>query len=288
MIKRWREKRRENDRLTNEFFTFSFGVATMKSFLQHLNIMVFFHISITMIAVYLFQKYTITFDINVALFVSPIVFPLAFSINSDFQRREKVLEDLAMFKSAGVSWFFSMRELKEPSGLDKHWLRTVRNTLISLLFLIGEYLLTSNAEKRRTILRGIYDDFAVAHQLTEKLRASKLPSSTAIVSRIVHFIHEMGLAVERLRVIRDYRSPRSIRSFNKVFILIMLVVLAPYMVHIGVCSGNKWLPYVLGSVLSLMFSTLLGVQDRLDDPFDGLGKFYSQICLVALRRSMQN
>ena len=78
-----------------------------------------------------------------------------------------------------------------------------------------------------------YDDFADAHELTEQLRANSPPSNTAIISRIVHFIHEMGLAVERLRVIRDYRSPRSIRSFNKVFILMLLVVLSPYLVHAG-------------------------------------------------------
>ena len=42
-----------------------------------------------------------------------------------------------------------MRELKRPAGLGRDWVKNVRSKLISLLFLIGEYLLTSNPEKRR-------------------------------------------------------------------------------------------------------------------------------------------
>ena len=53
------------------------------------------------VSVYFFQWADISFDIPVNLFVTPIAFPLAFSINTDFQRREKVLEDLAVFKSSG-------------------------------------------------------------------------------------------------------------------------------------------------------------------------------------------
>ena len=93
--------------------------------------------------------------------------------------------------------------------------------------------MTDEMDRRRIILRAIYEDFSGANELAEQLRASKLPANSAIVSRVVHFIYLMGLAVERLRVIRDYRSPRSIRSFNKVFIIILLVALAPYFVHLG-------------------------------------------------------
>ena len=50
------------------------------------------------------------FEIHLILLVSPIVFPLAFSIVTDFQRREKVLEDLGLFKSSTMIWYFCMRE----------------------------------------------------------------------------------------------------------------------------------------------------------------------------------
>ena len=75
-------------------------------------------------------------------------------------------------------------------------------------------------------------------------------------------------AFERLRVIREYRSPRTIRSFTKVFIFLMPILLSPYYVHMGIKSGNTWSPYYIAVLTSFIFGTLQGVQDVLDDPFD--------------------
>ena len=273
LIDQWREKRVHDPfRSYKEFFTFSFTLATIQSFVQNVNIMLFVHISISTIAVFIFQKFNVSFDVNVTIFVSPIVFPLAFSINSDFQRREKVLEDLAAFKSAGITWYFCMREWRHPAGLDANWISAVGKKVESLLFLLSEYLLTSNVGRRLVILRAIYEDFSDANELIESLRASKLPANSAIVSRSVQCVHLMCLSVERLRVVRDYRSPRCIRSFNKVVILTLLITLAPYFVHLGIKSGSTWQPYYFAVILAFIFSTLHGVQDNLDDPFDGIGQ----------------
>ena len=77
---------------------------------------------------------------------------------------------------------------------------------------------------------------------------------------------------ERLRVIREYRSPRTIRSFTKVFIFIMPIVLSPYYVHMGYRSQNTWSPYFIAVLSTFIFGTLQGVQDVLDDPFDGISE----------------
>ena len=112
-----------------------------------------------------------------------------------------------------------MREWKTPAGLDDDWITAVHGKLKSLLFHLREYLLTYRLERRKIILRAMYEDFSDANQLIEKLRASELPANTAIVSKSVQLLNTMCLSFERLRVIREYRSPRSIRSFNKVFIM---------------------------------------------------------------------
>ena len=86
-------------------------------------------------------------DVHMSLFVSPIVFPLAFSINgkhcmfllnatvidmidivvylytsmssfpANYQRRESVLEDLAMFKSSSSILFFCHRDWIKAAGI---------------------------------------------------------------------------------------------------------------------------------------------------------------------------
>ena len=123
MIHEWNEKKYsiKNPVLhksSRGFLVYTFNVGTIISFIKIFNFMVLIQMSLAVIAVYLFRRFNITFDIHVAFFVSPIVFPLAFSINTDFQRREKVLDDLASFKSAAMVWFFCMRGWKEAAQMD--------------------------------------------------------------------------------------------------------------------------------------------------------------------------
>lgn len=66
---------------------------------------------------------------------------------------------------------------------------------------------------------------------------------------------------ERPRVIREYRSPRTIRSFNKVFIFLMPILLSPYYVHTGIAA-----------LTSFIMGRLQGVQDVLDDPFNRISE----------------
>ena len=100
-------------------------------------------------------------------------------------------------------------------------------TLILRTHLKGSFLST------QVILRAIYDTFSDAYELVEMLRGRGIPTLNIFISKLIHLLHQMGHAFERLRVIRDYRSPRSIRSFNKLFILLMPIILGPYFVHIG-------------------------------------------------------
>lgn len=92
-------------------------------------------------------------------------------------------------------------------------------------------------------------------------------------------------AFERLRVIREYRSPRTIRSFTKVFIFLMPIVLSPYYVHMGMKSGNVWSPYYIAVLTSFIFGTLQGVQDVLDDPFDGISEDDINLGQVSMQTS---
>ena len=277
IIQQWRDKRmrlRGARKSYREFLVYWFNFDTLKSFVQNFNIMVLIQIGVAVVSIYLFHSFKISFDIPISFFVSPIVFPLAFSINTDFQRREKVLEDLAIYKSSGMAWYFCMREWKDAAELDVTWMTAVHGKLKSLLFHLHEYLSTHKIERRKTILRVMYEDFSDANQLIEEVRASQLPANSALISRALHLVNMMCLSFERLRVIREYRSPRSIRSFNKVFIMLLPIILAPYFVHLGLKDkdNNTWQPYYIAVFVTFVFSALQGVQDKLDDPFDGMSE----------------
>jgi len=259
------------------FLVYSFHISTLKSFIENFNFMVILQMVIAACAVWLFDTYDIYFNFHIGLFVSPIVFPLAFSINTDFQRREKVLDDLANFKSSSMMIFFCMREWREAAGLDEAWLNNIKKKIHSIMFNLREYLLTEKEKRREIIARMMYEDFSDISQLVEKVRASKLPANTSIISRIIHLLNALTLSFERLRVIREYRSPRSIRSFNKVLILLLPIILCPYFVYLGrhittEMSVGRWGPYYIAVLVAAVFGALQGVQDKLDDPFDGMSE----------------
>ena len=256
-----------------KFLIYTFKLGTIISFIGNLNFMVLIQMCLAGAAVYTFTTFDITFDAHVSIFISPIVFPLAFSINTDFQRREKVLDDLANFKSSSMVWYFCMRDWKEAAGLDDHFLKTCHIKLKKMLFHLREYLLTERSDQTRAaLLRKLYEHFSDTNQLIEKVRGSKLPANTALMSRVIHLLNTMCLSFERLRNVREYRSPRSIRSFNKVLIFFLPFILAPYFVFLGKKIDNSWSPYYIAVMASFIFGCLQGVQDKLDDPFDGMSE----------------
>ena len=277
IILEWSEKRRFKLRnkgkvYYRDFLLYTFTFSTMKSFLHNFNFMVLIQMVIAVVAVYISKYFNLTFDVNVNLFVSPIVFPLAFSINTDFQRREKVLDDLANFKAAGMSWFFCMRDWRPVAQLDIFWMKAVHQKLKSMLFYMREYLLTDKSYRRKIILEAMYEDFSDVNQLIESVRTSKLPLNSALISRCQILLNSLCLAFERLRVIREYRSPRSIRAFNKVLIFFLPIILSPYFVLIGKQKKNEWSPYYISILVAFVFSSLQGVHDKLDNPFDGMSE----------------
>ena len=259
------------------FRIFAFDLNLLRSFIENFNFMVFLQMALAGAITYACKSLNIAYEVHVTLFVSPIVFPLAFSINTDFQRREKVLEDLAGFKSAAMMWFFCLRDWRDACKLDDQFMKAVRNKLKGLLFHLREYLLTEKIHRRNYILRVIYEDLSDANQLNEKVRSSELPANSPLIARIIHLLNMMCLSFERLRVIREYRSPRSIRSFTKVLIFALPLLLSPYYVYLGSKSiiingvnvNTEWSPYYIAIMVAFVFGALQGVQDKLDDPFDG-------------------
>ena len=256
------------------YLVYTFHWETLRSFVENFNFMVILQMIFAGIAVFIFDHYEIHYNFNTALFVSPIVFPLAFSINTDFQRREKVLDDLANFKSSSMLFFFCMREWKKGAGLSDAWMNQIQRKLHSIMFNLREYLLTSRKDRRSVIARYMYEDFSDCSQLIDNLRNSKkLTSNPALISRAYHLLNALCLSFERLCVIRDYRSPRSIRSFNKVLVLFLPIILCPYFVAMARENGAiYWGPYVIAVLVAAVFGALQGVQDKLDDPFDGMSE----------------
>ena len=64
----------------------------------------------------------------------------------------------------------------------------------------------------------------------------------------------------------------------------MPLLLSPYYVFTSRKTNSEWAAYVIAVLVSFLFGSLQAVQDKLDDPFDGIGEDDVHLGQVVLRR----
>lgn len=272
-----REKRKQKQRKSYsgfcaDFMNHEWSTDVLRVFLGSVNIVIIVQIIVGVASVYAFRHFNIWFVLDSSLIVSPIVFPLAFAINIDFQRREKILEMLGRLKSSIIGFYFCMREYKYCTEMGVDWFHAIRQKLACFSLNIHEYLITEDVDRRRVLLDSVYEDLSATNEMLWKIRRVNLPNSAPLISRHTQTLNDIMSSFEYLQNFREYRSSRAIRSFNKVMVFILPIILSPYFVHLGNTQKKEWASYYMSIMTVFIFSTLQGVHDKLDNPFDGMGE----------------
>ena len=138
--------------------------------------------------------------LDVSLIVSPIVFPLAFSINIDFQRRENIVQELGKLKVAIMVFYLSIKECTELSGLGFSWHDSIRSKLGCFALSLREYLITEDIEQRKGFLQKIYSDLTTISNRLWLIPSSKLPGSGPMMSCLIGGYTNICGAFESLQV----------------------------------------------------------------------------------------
>jgi hypothetical protein len=195
------------------------------------------------------------------------VFPIVFSINAAYTRRETALAEYASIKAHGQAIHLATRDWM--SDVDADRLAALRKILENALVNIRETL-ASPVEQLRVNEAKVYADFdALSIFVRDRLRADGL--STSEVSRCNQYVSKMLMSFESIKHIHEYRTPISIRTFSDFFIVILPVLYAPYFAAIGADYPFP-LNFVPPVVLTLVLVTLDNIQDHLENPFDQLGE----------------
>ncbi|KAF0988664.1 hypothetical protein HZS_5989, partial [Henneguya salminicola] len=197
----------------------------------------------------------------------------------DFQRRERALDFLSDFRSSIYSLYLLCREWRSKLDVSENVVTTIMNKLLQLVVHVREYLQTRSPSKRTYLVQIIYEDISDLTELLEMYHNQKIAGIAALISRLHYTEQTLIGSFEKLRVIRDYRSPRSARSFTKIMMFITPILFSPLYTYMGSYTvvTSSWAPYVFGAITAFVFGCLQSVQDRLDDPF--LGVTYDEINL---------
>ena len=237
---------------------------TFKSFISIINWQTFIIIIISIAATYFCRVYDYTAKFPLTLIGIAVVFPLVFSINSAYKRRELALKHYANLKGNGRAIFFASRDwIEKPDSIKKQELKSV---LEILFFEINKYLHSKNDIKPENEVLSAFRKMSLA---IKDFRIQGMPSGE--VSRSNQYLSKMLISFEELKHIVQYRTPLTLRAYSKVFINILPVIYGPYFADVT-SEKSLGMAFVLPVLFSLILVSLDNIQEHLENPFDNVGE----------------
>ncbi len=222
---------------------------------------------LSVLSTYFCIRYKIIADFPLTLIATAIIFPIVFSINGAYKRREVALSKYSAIKALGRAIFFVTRDwLENPS----------EETLNKSRKLLGEVLLSckklfsGSVEHSRQNESDVYKAFSeLSKFIKHELRGNGL--SAGEVSRCNQYLSKMFVAFEDAKHIFQYPTPKTLRTFSTIFISLLPVLYGPYFAHEAM-EYSQYVSYVMPILFSLVLVSLSNIQAHLENPFDGVGE----------------
>ena len=79
------------------------------------------------------------------------------------------------------------------------------------------------------------------------------------------------IAFESMKHVYQYRTPRTLRAYSKVFVYVLTVLYGFYFAHLAQ-DYSPGLLYVMPVLFSVILVSLDNIQDHLENPFDQIGE----------------
>lgn len=188
-----------------------------------------------------------------------VVFPIVFSINAAYKRREGVLKNYSKFKGMATSIYLAHRDW--PHQTANGFATKTHDMLQELDDDMWKMFAGENPA-------AVYTRFSALSQRNELLRDAGVPANE--MSRINQYLKDMIVEFEAMKVVCDYRTPQSLRAYSKFFLNTFPIFFAPHFASL-VNESHSLLGYGVAGLYSVVLVCLDNVQDRLEDPFDQHG-----------------
>ncbi len=211
-------------------------------------------------------RYNIKAEFPFYLISIAIVFPIVFSIDSAYKRREHALQFYADLKAHGISLYFGIREwanVHEP-----HLSATYKKDIKELFHLISTMFMKDSKEAKKDEVE-IYKRFA---DLSESLiHVKQIGVGGSEISRLHQYVSKMLIAYGIVRNVFYYRTPVTLRAYSKIFIYFFPILYGPY------CAStyndySYGIAYIIAVLYSIILVSLDNLQEHLENPFDQIGE----------------
>jgi len=208
--------------------------------------------------------FDVTIDLRTDLIAIAIVFPIVFSINAAYKRREEALGYFASLKAHSIALYYGHRDWA-PDNSPEH-ARRMRPLIEDLLKSIHRYFISP--EEKDAQFQEVYGHFSEISSSIEKLRhAGATPGD---ISNANQTLRAMMTDFEKMRNIYLYRTPTALRAYSHVFLLVFPVLFAPSFAKLSedyfTAAG-----FMVAAVYSLVLVSLDNIQEHLENPYDEVG-----------------
>ncbi len=219
---------------------------------------------LALVVVFLCRQLNFLVDLPTTLIGIAVVFPLVFSINSAYKRREDALKAFASLKAHGVALVFAHREWPEDAA--DHDERA--GALFERLLTAVSHHFSSNGHDQLPTKQQVYALFSEFSRSHEMLRQAGVPANE--ISRANQYLRQIIIDFERMHNIASYRTPMALRAYSRFFLNLFPLLFGPYFAAIAY-PDHPAAGYVVAVVYSLVLVSLDNIQDELENPFDGVG-----------------
>ncbi|NIP23084.1 MAG: hypothetical protein GWN67_05465 [Phycisphaerae bacterium] len=223
--------------------------------------------ALAVISTYLCRRFHLTAEFPLTLITTAVIFPIVFSIGGAYKRRENALREYGSLKAHGRAVFFAARDWPQQSD-EKTKART--STLLGDLLKACRKLFTETIDEMPGNEEAVYKIFSQLSNHIISLRNDKgLASGEA--SRCNQYLSKMIIAFESVKHIYQYRTPRALRLYSDIFIVVLPILYGPYFAYISK-DFSRGLEYLLPILFSVVLVTLDQIQEHLENPFDQIGE----------------
>ena len=241
---------------------------TFKDFLEVVEWRTWAVVGLAVISTYLCSRWGWEADVPAGLIGLAVVFPIVFSINAAYRRREEVLRYFGGLKGHAIALYYAHRDWAPLEGEEyvQH-IQEHRKNVQHLIEAIRDHFLEDGGRKQETF-EEIFRVFSRISVSIEVLRAEGV--SPTEISRMNQYLSKMMIDFEKMNNILVYRTPASLRAYSTIFLHAFPILFGPFFAQIAADSFLS-VGYLVAIVYSLVLVTLDNVQADLEDPFDQVG-----------------
>ena len=224
------------------------------------NLRTFLVLLISQVAAFLVIQYQVKFNVDFVLFGLAIAFPLGFSIQAAFRRRDRALEYFSLFKGGTLAILYSFSVSEDLTPDKKTEIRGILKSMMDQLIHQLEHRVINYIGMQQAV-----------DKIMEFIDKNRESLSNRNVMRIIRYIRDITESSAYLISLVRHRTMIGLRIYSIAFILIFPIVQAPILYYKLGDLIPVWAFHFLLALGSLLLVTLSNFQRMIEYPFDSKG-----------------